>query len=429
MSRARFSQTNLALGETMHRKHSFLFISCLLLFPAACGSDSKSSVDAGATGGAGGHNTGTGGSGTGGSGNGGQDAGRDLGAGGGQPDAPGTGGSGAAGQDGGKDSSIADVAVDAAGGSAGDASADGETLTAEQTRGQYLVKNVLGCASCHTPSLPGGGADNSRFLAGNDCFAKDPATGACLASANLTNDETGLKNLTDRQIIDAFTKGIDPEKPDSGVQYLFAQMPYYQFANLTAGDDQAIVAYLRTVPGVSHEHPASSGPFATQPTSPQWLPVALADLPSGAIDAGSGVGNGKYLSALMCATCHTVNTASKSPLQLNAAMAFLGGKEFTTSLTVAVDGGASDGGSDGGGTSTISKTIQSANLTTDPTGLQGWTVPQIVTAIKTGKDEAGRSICSPMRPFPGLSDQDATDIATYLKAIPPVANALTETCE
>jgi cytochrome c553 len=61
--------------------------------------------------------------------------------------------------------------------------------------------------------------------------------------------------------------------------------------------------------------------------------------------------------------------------------------------------------------------------------LQGWTVQQIVTAIKAGKDEAGRSICSPMRPFPGLTDQDATDIATYLKAIPPVANALTETCE
>jgi mono/diheme cytochrome c family protein len=322
------------------------------------------------------------------------------------------------------------VALDSAGGSTGDASGDGGALTAEQTRGQYLVKSVLGCAGCHTPSLPGGGgADNSRFLGGNDCFTKDPTTGACLASANLTNDETGLKNLTDQQIKDAFTKGIDPEQPDGGLQYLFAQMPYYQFASLTDSDAQAIVAYLRTVAGVSHEHPANGGPFATQPTAPQWLPVALADLPSAAIDAGTGAGNGKYLSGLMCATCHTVNTSSKSPLQLNAARAFLGGKEFTTSVTVVVDGGASDGGGDGGSTATLSKTIQSTNLTSDPTGLQGWTVQQIVTAIKAGKDEAGRTICSPMRPFPGLADQDATDIATYLKAIPPVANALTETCE
>ena len=404
----------------MRLDQSTLLISSLLLFHAACGSGSGGGAGGSATtGGAGGHSSGTGGVGTGGQG-------------GGQADAAGTGGGsgGSGGQDAGKDASIVDGPVDAAGGSASDTSVDGGVLTAEQTRGQYLVKNVLNCSGCHTPSLPaGGGPDNSKFLAGNDCFAKDTATGGCLASANLTNDETGLKNLTDQQIKNAFTKGLDPEQPDGSVQYLFSQMPYYQFSNLTDNDAQAIVAYLRTVPGVSHKPADNGGPFATQPMAPQWIPVALADLPSVPSDAGTGVANGKYLSALMCSTCHTVNTSSKAPLQLNAAMAFLGGKEYTTTLTVAIDGGASgvDGGA--GGTTTISKTIQSSNLTSDPTGLKGWTVQQIVTAIKTGKDEAGRSICSPMRPFPGLADQDATDIANYLQAIPPVANALTETCE
>ena len=422
----------------MYRKQSILFVSCLLLFHVACGSGSGGGAGGSGTTATGGHSSGTGGvgttggaggkiSGTGGFGTGGQ--------GGSLADAAGTGGAGA--QDGGRDSSIADVAVDAAVGGPGDASADGgTTLTSEQTRGQYLVKNVLNCSSCHTPTLAAGGPDNSKFLAGNDCFTKDTATGGCLASANLTNDETGLKNLTDQQIKNAFTKGIDPDQADGSVHYLFAQMPYYQFSNLTDGDAQAIVAYLRTVAGVSHDHPANGGPFTTQPTTPQWLPVALADLPSAASDAGTGVANGKYLSALMCSTCHTVNTSSTAPLQLNAAMAFLGGKEFTTTLTVAIDGGTSsvDGGAGGvdgatGSTTTLSKKIQSANLTSDPTGLKNWTVQQIVTAIKSGKDEAGRSICSPMRPFPGLTDQDAADIANYLQAIPPVANALTETCE
>ena len=422
----------------MRRRPSpILFVSGLLLFYPACGSDSGGGAGGSrTTGGAGGHSLGTGGVGTGGHGGSpadGAGAGGVGGQGGGLVDAAGTGGIGTGGQDGGRDSNIVDGAMDAAGGNAGDGSVDGVALTTEQTRGQYLVKSVLNCSGCHTPSLPAGGPDNSKFLAGNDCFTKDTATGGCLASANLTNDETGLKNLTDQQIKNAFTKGIDSEQLDGSVQYLYAQMPYYQFANLTDGDAQAIVAYLRTVQGVSHQPAANGGPFATQPTAPQWIPVALTDLPSAAPDAGAGVDNGKYLSALMCATCHTVNTSSKSPLQLNAARAFLGGKEYTTTLTVAIDGGASgtDGGATGvdGGTTTISKTIQSSNLTSDPTGLQGWTVQQIVTAIKTGKDEGGRTICSPMRPFPGLADQDATDIASYLKAIPPVANALTETCE
>lgn len=53
-----------------------------------------------------------------------------------------------------------------------------------------------------------------------------------------------------------------------------------------------------------------------------------------------------------------------------------------------------------------------------------------MTAIKAGKDEAGRTICSPMRSLPSITNQDATDIANYLLGIPAVANPnITETCE
>jgi len=78
---------------------------------------------------------------------------------------------------------------------------------------------------------------------------------------------------------------------------------------------------------------------------------------------------------------------------------------------------------------TVTKTIQSPNLTPDATGLAPWTVPQIVAAIKTGKDKDNRTLCTPMRTYPNLADQDATDIATYLKSIPAVANAITATCK
>ncbi|HTY29232.1 MAG TPA: hypothetical protein VMD51_13985, partial [Mycobacterium sp.] len=128
-------------------------------------------------------------------------------------------------------------------------------------------------------------------------------------------------------------------------------------------------------------------------------PPAITVVDSG----GASVSSGKYLAALACATCHTPNTSATSPLQLDATKAFIGGKKYMTTIA-ALDGGAV---ADGGATT---KEIQSANLTPDKTGLQGWTPAQIVTAIKSGKDEGGRSICSPMRPLPNITTQDATDI-------------------
>ncbi|HVR00645.1 MAG TPA: c-type cytochrome [Polyangia bacterium] len=375
----------------------------------------------------------------------------------------GTGGGGTAGGTAG-----ADAAAGTAGTTDGpmDVPQDGGDggLTGPALRGQYLVNNVLGCSGCHTPQKAGGGGpDLTKFLSGVECFAKDTA-GLCLNSANLTNDATGLMKLSDQQIKDAFTMGVFPGAADAGTQYLFANMPYYQFANLSSDDASAIVAYLRTVTAVAHMAPANGGMFATRPTSAQWTPVTLAALPSpaaaatdggadGGGDAGTdaaateagtdggtsaSVSNGKYLAALVCSTCHTVNTSATAPFQLDATKAYQGGKEFTTTITVAADGGTdagadggTDAGADGGdaGPTTISKKIMSANLTPDMTGLKDWTPAQIVTAIKKATDEAGRTICSPMRSLPNITDQDALDIANYLKAIPPVTNAITETCE
>jgi hypothetical protein len=400
----------------MRRFDLCLLVSGVLAFSAACGSNSPAGPgkDAG-TAGTGGGTSGTGG-GT--SGTGGGTSGTGGGTGG-------TGGTGSSGMDGGAGhdggGSDADAAVDLPTGDAADGG-----LTATELRGQYLANSVLGCAGCHTPQkVGGGGADTTKAFSGVDCFV----TG-CLSSANLTNDATGIESLTDQQVIDAFTKGIFPAKLDGGgTQYLFANMPYYQFSNLTASDAAAIVAYLRALPAVAHTVTANSGTFATRPTAAQWTPITLADLPnpSGGVDAGAtSQMNGKYLGALICSTCHTVNTAAvaPAPLQLDATKAFQGGKTSTVTVTVAADAGT-DGGD--GGTTAVSKSIESANLTPDVTGLVGWTAPQISTAITTAKDNMGRSICG-MRALGGLTAQDATDVANYLKAIPAVSHAITMTC-
>jgi mono/diheme cytochrome c family protein len=419
----------------MRRLEVSLLLCGLVAFSSACGSSGSGKPDGGGgKSGSGGHagstagTTGTAGSTAGTTGN-----------------TGGTGGGGTAGAGtGGTISDGGDAPTDAPKDAPADTTdaTDGPVLTTSQLRGQYLVKSVLGCSGCHTPQLAGGGGpDNSKLLGGVDCFAKDTGTG-CLASANLTPDATGLGNLTDQKIKDAITKGIHPVQVDGGAAYLFSNMPYYQFANLTDADSQAIVDYLRTLSPVVHAAPAPTGTFATRPTAPQWAATPLASFPvatqdGGATDAGTAsASNGKYLASLVCATCHTVNATvdggATMPLVLDVAKLLQGGKTFNTTITVPADGGVDAGGGDAGtdaATTTISKQIQSANLTPDTTGLKTWTAAQIVAAIKTGKDEGGRTICSPMRPFPGITDQDALDIASYLEEIPAVANALTMTCE
>jgi mono/diheme cytochrome c family protein len=420
----------------MRRLELSLLLCGLVAFSSACGSSGSGNPDGKA--GSGGHAGNT--AGTGGAGTTGSTGGNTGGTGGG-----GTTGStgGTAGTDAGAGGTISD------GGDAPLDATDGPVLSLSEQRGQYLVKSVLGCSGCHTPQLAGGGGpDNSKFLSGVDCFAKDTGTG-CLASANLTADDTGIANLTDQQVKDTFTKGIYPVQLDGGNQYLFSNMPYYQFADLTDADASAIVAYLRTLAPVQHAAPAPTGTFATRPTAAQWSTIPVASFPvatqdGGATDAGTAsASNGKYLAALVCSTCHTVNATvdggATTPIMLDLAKLFQGGKPFTTTVTVPIDGGvdagadgAADAGADAGDaatTMTVSKQIQSANLTPDTTGLKTWTAAQIVAAIKTGKDEAGRTICSPMRPFPTMTDQDAMDIANYLQEIPAVVNAITQTCE
>jgi hypothetical protein len=340
----------------------------------------------GGSGGATGGSSGSGGA-TGGSGGAGGTGGV-AGTGGGAAGAAGTGG-GAAGTGG-------VAGTGGSGGATGGSGGIGGAPDPVTARGQYLVNNVLGCPGCHTPQ---GGA----FLSGTDCFAKSGTTG-CLSSANLTNDPTGLMNYTDQQIKDAFTKGIDPE---DSTKYLFANMPYYQFGNLTSDDANAIVKYLRTVPGVSRTPAANTAPFDVQPSAPEWAAVDPTLLPSGG--AAAGPTNGKYLATLVCATCHTVN-ATGTPTHIDAAKAFQGGKIVTATV------------------SGTSKMVQTSNLTPDATGIQSYNVSQVAAAITTAKDKNGVTICG-MRALANLSASDAIDIGSYLLGIPAVANAITMTCQ
>ena len=227
----------------------------------------------------------------------------------------------------------------------------------------------------------------------------------CLSSANLTNDATGLKNLTDQQIKDAFTKGMDPDETG---KFLFANMPYYQFGNLVSADADAIVAYLRTVPAASHTVAANTPPYDVQPSAPEWAAVDPTALPN----AGSAAGptNGKYLATLVCATCHTVTVSTANPLHIDATKAFQGGKVVSATVN------------------SVAKSVQTSNLTPDATGIMGYNATQVAAAITTAKDKNSVAICG-MRALANMTSSDANDIGTYLLGIPPVANTITMTCQ
>jgi len=293
---------------------------------------------------------------------------------------------------------IATAGAGGAAGGQGGVGGAGGAIDPVVARGEYLTKNVLGCMGCHTPM--GGTA-----FSGTDCFVKNGTS--CLSSPNLTNDNTGLKMYTDQQVKDAFTKGKDPE---GGTKYLFSVMPYYQFANLSDGDATAIVAFLRTLPGVVHMVQANTAPYDVQPTAPENVPVAPADLP--AAGAAAGPTNGKYLATLACVTCHTVDAmvTAGMPKHIDATKAFQGGRLVSTTVAM------------------VARMVQSGNLTPDATGLMTWNVSQVATAITTVKDKNGATICG-MRALANLAPSDASDIGTYLLSIPAVANPITMTCQ
>jgi cytochrome c553 len=292
----------------------------------------------------------------------------------------------------------------------GDA-ADGG-MTAQVARGKYLVDVVATCGDCHTPRLPSGAPDMTKYLAGNAKFISTP--GGDLGSRNLTNDETGLKSRTDAEIKAMFLNG---ERPGATKEYLNPVMPYYVFHNMSEADADAIVAYLRTVPPVVNMIPKRAAIFDVPAAAP---PLAESKIPTPAdtfAEKASAL-RGRYLAGQIgvCLECHTKHNepGPTATTILDETKIFAGGEDFSQLF--------------GGALKPVSK-----NLTSDVTGLKDWTAAEIVKALKEGKAKDGTGICPPMPVGPmgaygHLTDQDALDIANYIKSLPPIANTIVDMC-
>jgi mono/diheme cytochrome c family protein len=289
-------------------------------------------------------------------------------------------------------------------------------------RGEYLVNVVAVCIDCHTPRDAMGQLDESKFLSGVECFVDadpaDPEVG-CLSTRNLTNHETGLKNRTDQEIKDLFTKG---ERPDGKALHPF--MPYWVLGNMSDEDADAIVAYLRTVPGVDHMLPDNQPPFEPGAMPAPRFPEAKIPMPSDDYADKEAAMRGRYLAGNVgvCMECHTPRLMVDGMEIPDVDRAFQGGAEFPAALLGLPAG-------------VFPEVIYSSNITPHANGIDGWTLEDIVNALKKGEDadQMGAPLCppmpaGPMGPFANLTDADAEDLAHYLLSIPPGDNMVPEDC-
>ena len=108
--------------------------------------------------------------------------------------------------------------------------------------GEYLAMGVAHCMECHTPMTPTGPDYDGQL--GRGGFEFHGPWGVSVAS-NLTDHEDGLAEYTDAEIEDMIVKGV---RPDDAA--MFPPMPYAHLARMTPEDLDAIVLYLRALPGL-----------------------------------------------------------------------------------------------------------------------------------------------------------------------------------
>ncbi len=104
------------------------------------------------------------------------------------------------------------------------------------------VARIQGCADCHTPQ------ERGDVIAGMTLAGGEPVDGPWgkVSSANLTPDDTGIKNYTEDAFVQVLRTGL------VNGQKLSPAMPIEAYKDLKDRDLKAIYSYLRTAKPVQH---------------------------------------------------------------------------------------------------------------------------------------------------------------------------------
>ena len=246
-----------------------------------------------------------------------------------------------------------------------------------------------GCASCH--AVPGD-ADMRRLGGG---LALRSPFGTFYVPNMSPDPQDGIGSWTEAQFVTALNKGTSPDG-----RHYYPAFPYTSFQRMAIGDVRDLFAHIKTLPPVTgkirdHELPF---PFSVRRGIGLWKLLFLDGRPFQPDPSKDATWNrGAYLvnGPGHCAECHSRRTI------LGAIVA---SQRFA--------GGASP---DGRGFV--------PNIT--QLGLKDWSEKDIAFMLQTGQtpdgDFVGSSMAEVVRNTAQLAPEDRTAIATYIKALPPVA--------
>lgn len=251
-----------------------------------------------------------------------------------------------------------------------------------EERGAYLVQGPMGCGNCHTPFGPEG-FDFDKDLSGRVVEDNEMFTAV---APNLT-PAGPIADWSDAELARAIREGI---RPDGSV--IGPPMPFPLYRHISDDDLAAIVAYLRTVPAVESDVPASVYNIPLPPAyGPPIETVA-------AVPAGVTVEYGEYLANVAhCMECHTPFGPQGPMLDTDFGR---GGFEFHGPW----------------GTSVAS------NLTSHEDGLAGYSDEEIAAMITKAVRPDGSPMMPPM-PYGYLAQMTPDDLSAlilYLRSVPPL---------
>jgi mono/diheme cytochrome c family protein len=247
-----------------------------------------------------------------------------------------------------------------------------------------------GCASCH--AVPG---ESDRTKLGGGLALHSPF--GTFYVPNISPDpKDGIGSWSQAAFIKAMREGVSPDG-----RHYYPAFPYTSYQRMSADDLADLFAYIKTLPPVSgrvrdHDLPF---PFTVRRGLGLWK---LAFLDGRALEPDPSKSpewnRGRYLveGPGHCAECHSPRTLAGN---------IESGKRFS-------------GGPDPEGKGFV------PNITSDKSGLGGWSKGDIAELLKTGftpeYDAVGGSMAPVIKNTSQLSDADRAAMAEYIKSLPPV---------
>jgi mono/diheme cytochrome c family protein len=273
-----------------------------------------------------------------------------------------------------------------------------ERTVARIERGKYLANNVTVCMDCHSTrdwSRFAGPMAEGGFGAGGEAFTKEMGFPGKFFAPNIT--PYTLEKWTDGEIFRAVTTGVNKDG-----KALFPLMAYHRFGQMDKEDMYSIIAYIRELPSVKKDIPASEPEFPVNfiiNTMPHE--AAFTTIPA----ETDQIAYGRYLvNATGCVDCHSkTDKGSVVP-----GTEFGGGMEFSSPNGV----------------------LRSPNITMHAeTGIGKWTKEAFVGRFKAYADSGYVSpklqkgdINTPMpwTMYAGMKEKDLEAIFAYLGTVKPI---------